>query len=115
MKIVAAPGIFHRSKLITISPRYMIHNETKMALALAQADTEYQEENLLRVKPGEWRSFYWCDVKKRDFVTISYYEQSTGHITGWSGLFKINNVCELALKVRNPKQTSTSGLNSDEQ
>jgi hypothetical protein len=42
-------------------------------------------------------------VKKKDYVTISYYEQSTGYVSGWSGLFKINKVCEFSLKIKNPR------------
>jgi hypothetical protein len=52
----------------------MIHNETKHFVAIAQSDTEFQEENLFRVKPGEWKPFYWVDSKKRDFVIMSFYE-----------------------------------------
>lgn len=74
MKITSAPGIFFRSKLIILSPRYMVHNETKLFIALAQADAEFQEEYILRVKPGEWKSFYWPESKKRDNVIMSYYE-----------------------------------------
>lgn len=35
MRIVNAPGIFSRSKLIVISPRYIVHNETQYSIALA--------------------------------------------------------------------------------
>lgn len=35
MKVASAPGIFFRSKLITITPRFIVHNETDRHIALA--------------------------------------------------------------------------------
>jgi vacuolar protein sorting-associated protein 13A/C len=60
------------------------------------------EDNLLRLKPGEWKYFYWSDINEKEYVTLSFFEQGTGVISGWSGLFKISGVCEIALKIKNP-------------
>jgi len=35
MKVTSAPGSFFRSKLITITPRFIVHNETSLPVAMA--------------------------------------------------------------------------------
>lgn len=73
MKVTSAPGIFYRSKLITITPRFIVHNETSNPIVMAQCETEYHEINLLRLKPGDWKYFYWSNIKKPYYAMISLY------------------------------------------
>ncbi|CAK73960.1 unnamed protein product (macronuclear) [Paramecium tetraurelia] len=98
MAITSGPGSFHRSKLITITPRFIVHNETQYNIAMAQVDTEYRDNNLLRLKPGDWKYFSWSNIKKPALAMISFYQESTGLISGWSGYFKLQ-VQEISLKI----------------
>ncbi|CAD8085165.1 unnamed protein product [Paramecium sonneborni] len=101
MAITSGPGSFHRSKLITITPRFIVHNETQENIAMAQVDTEYRDNNLSRLKPGDWKYFSWSNIKKPALAMISFYQESTGLISGWSGYFKLQ-VQEISLKIPKP-------------
>lgn len=52
-------------------------------------DTEYRDSNLLRLKPGDWKYFSWSNIKRPYLAMISFYQESTGLISGWSGYFKL--------------------------
>lgn len=73
MAITNGPGSFHRSKMITITPRFIVHNETIYNIAMAQVDTEYKDNNLLRLKPMDWKYFSWSNIKKPALAMISFY------------------------------------------
>ncbi|CAD8180234.1 unnamed protein product [Paramecium pentaurelia] len=113
MAIASGPGSFHRSKLITITPRFIVHNETQYNIAMVQVDTEYRDNNLLRLKPGDWKYFSWSNIKKPALAMISFYQESTGLISGWSGYFKLQ-VQEISLKIPSIKPIINNN-NSDYQ
>ena len=57
----------------------------------------------MRIKPSEYKHFYFPDEKKKKYITISYYEMSTGHIIGWSGYFSLRKLCQISFKMKLPK------------
>lgn len=87
-----APGIFHRSKLIILTPRFAIKNETGMAIMIAQVNTEMYDDALVKIKPSCWTFFHWADHNKPFYLTMSLSDPQLQKIQGWSGRININEV-----------------------
>lgn len=113
-KIEGCRGFYGKSKLIVISPRFIIRNDIASEsslrqqsscdyIAVAQFETEHVEENIFRIEPGQSEHFYWCDYRKKEHVVMSFYDKSTGNIVGWSKKFRIDKVNDFAVKLKRPK------------
>ena len=100
IKTMMASGVFSRSKLIVITPRFAIKNESDQSFLLAQAETEQFDENMTKLKPNSWEYFHWTNFHKPLITILSLTDPLTWKPCHWSGRFKIDQVGESAVKLK---------------
>lgn len=76
IKIESCPEFYSRSKIIVITPRFVIRNDSvhNNHIAIVQEETEFSEENIMRLKPKSSIHFFWRDKRKKDHVRMSFYD-----------------------------------------
>lgn len=94
-------GIFSRSKLLIISPRFAIKNETEMFLVVKQDIALDIFENKVKLKPHSWSHFHWSNHNLTEAVNMSISDANFLRSYGWSGRFRIDEVGVILVLVLN--------------
>src|SRR5689334_17836624 len=55
------PGLFSRTKICTISPRYILVNESQVEIQLKQGRCKIREPPITRVPAASQAPWIWCD------------------------------------------------------
>eukprot|EP00850_Spirogloea_muscicola_P012926 SM000085S23276 [mRNA] locus=s85:540482:567052:+ [translate_table: standard] len=97
VEISLAPSPFHRTKVVTITPRFVLKNRTGMPLLFKQAST--QVEQVLANEATV--AYHWDSDKGEESLCI---KPTDGDSWDWSGAFDIDKAGELGLRIHN-KQT----------
>jgi hypothetical protein len=114
-RTIAGTGVFHHSKIILITPRYTIRNETDQTILFTQYDgspNAVYDDSAIKIKPMEWQYFHWPDSKKPPYVIMARLDPTLKTPT-WSGRFKIESVDEFSVKLYKEK-TKTSKNYADD-
>jgi len=109
-----APGIFHRSRLIILTPRFAIKNESGQNLMLAQSENIILDESIMRLKHNAWGFFHWADSKKPNNVVMSLSDSLLQKPYAWSGRFKIDQVGDFTVKLKQDKKESLRIWNNED-
>jgi len=109
-----APGLFHRSRLIILTPRFAIKNESGQNLMLAQYENVIQDESIMRLKHNAWGFFHWTDSKKPNNVVMSLSDSLLQKPYAWSGRFKIDQVGDFTVKLKQDKKESLRIWNNED-
>jgi hypothetical protein len=89
------------SKIMTVSPRFMIRNEsTRFTIEVKQAGTA--DESSLKLVPGAFEAFYWEDFRLPGLlcVTPCVTDRNGLSVYKWSGGFDICNLGMIPLRIR---------------
>ena len=96
MERLAQP--YSKTKLLTISPRYLIINNSKNILTLIQwtspGENLGEREPTLKIYPQEVTIFHWPDYKRRKEIACKF----EGYV--FSGPFLISSNAEFTLRLR---------------
>eukprot|EP00850_Spirogloea_muscicola_P001736 SM000006S19501 [mRNA] locus=s6:1093208:1119415:+ [translate_table: standard] len=97
VEISLAPSPFHRTKVVTITPRFVLKNRTGMPLLFKQVSA--QVEQVLANEATV--AYHWDSDKGEESLCI---KPTDGDSWDWSGAFDIDKAGELGLRTHN-KQT----------
>jgi len=98
------------SRLLTISSRYMIRNDSKLYhIDIKQIGAP--EDTVLRIHSGEIKPFYWTDIRLPELVCVrpililplnmeSSQDNEEMRIYNWSGGFDLSALGMLSLRIR---------------
>eukprot|EP00743_Colponemidia_sp_Colp-15_P008438 GILK01009172.1.p1 GENE.GILK01009172.1~~GILK01009172.1.p1 ORF type:complete len:1282 (+),score=242.95 GILK01009172.1:355-3846(+) len=88
-----ASGVYHRTKVVTFSPRFVLLNQCPYSIIAAQLDTD--RTYILHCQ--EFTAFHWQDDKNKPLLTIKFAEVGWE----WSGGFRIDEMGDFAVKLNN--------------
>ncbi|KAK3275586.1 hypothetical protein CYMTET_16293 [Cymbomonas tetramitiformis] len=94
VEVRLAPGAFSRTKVVTLSPRFLIKNESGQPCWYAQRGC-YDTARLLQA--GSHSSFHWADHTKRFEIQV---KPGIDVAYQWSGSFRIDEAGEIGVRVR---------------
>ena len=84
-------GKYHRTKIITFRPRFIIVNRTDRNLYYRQVKTDFG----MLISPGKCIPFHWLNKDKPSELCITFSPQHT-----WSNGFRIDDISEFAIKIK---------------
>ena len=96
-KVNLGSPTFHRSLVVTISPRFVVINATRETLLLCQSTALATESPpVLSLAPGQRDELHWTHSQLGQFLAVSTSTHS------WSGPIDIGSVGETAVRLRAP-------------
>ena len=72
LKIVNCIGVFKRTKLITISPRYYIKNESSSRIIILQDVKQEPQVEMQIIEMGQTLNFQWRNDLKSKSIRMAY-------------------------------------------
>eukprot|EP00884_Botryococcus_braunii_P017936 jgi/Botrbrau1/4826/Bobra.0325s0040.1 len=94
MDAAVGPSIYHQTKVVTISPRYIILNGTAEPLQYGQRDGKHVWE----ISPNVQAPFYWEAANGKQEMCI----RPTRDKWRWSGAFEVEQIGDFGVRVTSP-------------
>ncbi|CAH1134889.1 unnamed protein product [Ceutorhynchus assimilis] len=99
-------GKYRGTHIISISPRYQLHNRSSYKLVFAQSylvkeanDNRISQKTFLRALPNSYMPFHWCSLDKDQLLCVSIEDIPD---CCWSGGFKIDTNSSMHISIRDP-------------
>ncbi|XP_060529289.1 intermembrane lipid transfer protein Vps13D isoform X2 [Cylas formicarius] len=103
IEVRSGRGKYRDTYIITISPRYQLHNRSSYKLVFAQtcftkdlSDSQFQKTSL-RTMPNSYMPFHWPRLDKDQLLSVSIEEIPD---CCWSGGFKIDTNSSMHVNIR---------------
>uniref|UniRef100_A0AAR5PHD2 UBA domain-containing protein n=1 Tax=Dendroctonus ponderosae TaxID=77166 RepID=A0AAR5PHD2_DENPD len=99
-------GKYRGTHIISIAPRYQLHNRSSFKLMFAQsylvkdgADNVQNQKTFLKALPNSFTSFHWSSLDKDQLLCVSIEDIPN---CCWSGGFKIDTINSMHINIRDP-------------
>ena len=90
------PGAFEVVKVLRISPRYILYNNSTDKLLIGQKGTK----KVIRMEPGAQIDYYWHDSEAPQEICAKF----AYGVWCYSGGFRLDQVNDFGLRIRNPRR-----------
>ncbi|XP_050302982.1 intermembrane lipid transfer protein Vps13D isoform X2 [Anthonomus grandis grandis] len=100
-------GKYRGTHIISISPRYQLHNRSSYKLVFAQSylvkenngETPSNQKSFLKALPNSYTPFHWSSLDKPQLLCVSIEDIPD---CCWSGGFKIDSNNSMHINIRDP-------------
>ncbi|KAL1513260.1 hypothetical protein ABEB36_002689 [Hypothenemus hampei] len=96
-------GKYRGTHIVSISPRYQLHNKSSYRLLFAQAylakESTENHKSFLKAFPNSFMPFHWSRLDRDQLLCISIEDIQD---CCWSGGFKIDSISSMHITVRDP-------------
>jgi len=96
VRIDRGKGVFHRTNIITFTPRYMLKCQNLLKLVCRQVGAE----RYFNITPDDFTTFNWPNRSLRELMTIALFNEYSSNLK-WSGGFYIHEQGEFIITVQN--------------